>query len=130
MIGDLYMESNILAKRLKQLREEHHISQAKIGKMCGITQNAVFKYENGVSFPPMNILLFYADYFNISLDWLFGRCDNREGKAYSGISKSDQDRVDAYTEEILDESTPLGKKLMKIIHTAIKEEMNEKNNSK
>ena len=65
-----------------------------------------------------------------SMDWLFGRCDNREGKAYSGISKSDQDRVDAYTEEILDESTPLGKKLMEIIHTAIKEEMNEKNNSK
>lgn len=124
------MESNILAKRLKLLREEQHISQAKIGKMCGITQNAVFKYENGVSFPPMNILLFYANYFNVSLDWLFGRCDNREGKAYSGISRSNQDRMDAYTEEILDESTSLGKKLMEIIHSAIKEEMVKNSNSK
>lgn len=124
------MESSILAKRLKQLRTEQKISQLKIAKMNGTTQNAVFKYENGVSFPPMNILLFYADYFNVSLDWLFGRCDNREGKAYSGISRSNQDRMDAYTEEILDESTPLGKKLMEIIHSAIKEEMVKNNNSK
>lgn len=124
------MESNILAKRLKQLRTEQKISQLKIAKMNGTTQNAVFKYENGVSFPPMNILLFYADYFNVSLDWLFGRCDNREGKAYSGISRSNQDRMDAYTEEILDESTPLGKKLMEIIHSAIKEEMVKNDNSK
>lgn len=124
------MESNILAKRLKQLRTEQKISQLKIAKMNGTTQNAVFKYENGVSFPPMNILLFYADYFNVSLDWLFGRCDNREGKAYSGISRSNQDRMDAYTEEILDESTPLGKKLMEIIHSAINEEMVKNDNSK
>lgn len=124
------MESNILAKRLKQLRTEQKISQLKIAKMNGTTQNAVFKYENGVSFPPMNILLFYADYFNVSLDWLFGRCDNREGKAYSGIFRSNQDRMDAYTEEILDESTPLGKKLMEIIHSAIKEEMVKNDNSK
>ena len=124
------MESNILAKRLKELREEQHVSQAKIGKMCGITQNAVFKYENGVSFPPMNILLFYADYFNVSLDWLFGRCDSREGKAYSGVSRSNKERMDAYTEEILDESTPLGKRLMEMIHSAIKEEIAKKDDGK
>lgn len=124
------MESNILAKRLKQLRTEQKISQLKIAKMNGTTQNAVFKYENGVSFPPMNILLFYADYFNVSLDWLFGRCDNHEGKTYSGISRSNQDRMDAYTEEILDESTSLCKKLMEIIHSAIKEEMVKNDNSK
>ena len=123
------METKVLAKRLKQLREERHISQAKIGKMCNTTQNAIFKYENGVTFPPMNVLMFYADYFNVSLDWIFGRCDNKEGKCFSGVARNDQDRLDAYEEEILNESTPLGKKLIEIIKKVIKEDK-ENNNSK
>ena len=116
----------ILGERLKKLRLEANLPQAKMASSLGTTQNAVFKYENGECFPPMRILLIYADYFDVSLDWLFGRCSNREGKLYTGVARNEQQRLQDYTDKLFESDSPLGKKLLEVIHKAIEEEKSKK----
>jgi len=72
----------IIAKRLKDFREELGISQKKIAEKIGITQTSVYRYENDLADPSTKALLWYADYFDVSLDYIFGRTDNPQGKTF------------------------------------------------
>jgi len=67
------MEENAFGKRLRQIRKERGISQAKLAKETGILQQSVSYYELGVNEPVLSSLIRLADYFDISLDELAGR---------------------------------------------------------
>ena len=71
-----------IAQRLKSLRETLGISQAKIAKEIGITQASVNRYETGATTPTSETLLWYADRFDVSLDYIFGRTENPQGTLY------------------------------------------------
>ena len=60
-----------VAQRLKSLRESVGVSQAKLAALMGATQASVNRYENGQSSPPLKILRWYADFFDVSLDYIF-----------------------------------------------------------
>lgn len=62
--------------RLKELREERHISQVRLAIELGTYQNNISRYENLEHEADYRTLLDIADYFNVSLDYLFGRTDN------------------------------------------------------
>ncbi len=64
--------------RLKELREKRRISQVRLAIELDLNQNSVSRYENGVREADYQTLLAIADYFNVSLDYLFGRTDNPE----------------------------------------------------
>ena len=70
------MDKSIVGERLKALREGVHLSQAKLAaQFKDVDQPAIFRYERGYSFPPYHVLMQYADYFDVSLDYIFGRTD-------------------------------------------------------
>jgi len=46
----------------------------------GMSQNTISRYETGAREADYETLLAFADYFNVSLDYLFGRTDNPEIK--------------------------------------------------
>ena len=71
-----------VAQRLKSLRESVGVSQAKLAALMGATQASVNRYENGQSSPPLKILRWYADFFDVSLDYIFARTEQPEGKLY------------------------------------------------
>ena len=71
-----------VGERLRGLRESINISQAKLSKLCETTSSAINRYEHNNSEAPYKILLWYADYFDVSLDYIFGRADKPEGKLY------------------------------------------------
>lgn len=73
----------IIGERLKQLRTGVQLSQTQIGKMFGTGQSNIFKYESGMSTVPTKIMLQYADYFDVSMDYLYGRTDDPHGKYYT-----------------------------------------------
>ncbi len=62
--------------RLKKLREKHNISQLKLAMELNLTQNSVSRYENGEREADYNTLIAFADYFNVSVDYLLGRTDD------------------------------------------------------
>ena len=72
-----------IGERLRGLRESIDISQAKLAKLCETTPSAINRYEHNHSQAPYKILVWYADYFDVSLDYIFGRTDKPEGKLYN-----------------------------------------------
>lgn len=64
--------------RLKQLREQRHISQVFLGLELGMSQNTISRYETGAREADYKTLLIFAEYFNVSVDYLLGRTDNPE----------------------------------------------------
>lgn len=59
-------------RNLERIRKDHHISQAKLGEMLGLTQQTISSYEKGTSSPNIEVLIRIANYFKISLDTLVG----------------------------------------------------------
>jgi len=69
----------ILGERLKTLRENAKITQIKIAELAGTNQSSINRYEKGRTQPPLVTLLWYSEYFNVSLDYIFGRTDDMTG---------------------------------------------------
>ena len=74
---------NIVGERLKELRVNARYSQKQLAELCETTQATIGRYEMGVAEPPFQKLLWYADFFNVSLDYIFGRTDNPKGMTQS-----------------------------------------------
>ncbi len=64
--------------RLRELREKHNVSQVKLAMELHLNQNSISRYENGEREADYNTLIAFADYFNVSVDYLLGRTDKPE----------------------------------------------------
>lgn len=62
----------MLSSRIRELRERAKLSQAKLAEMMGVSQTAVYKWENGQSEPDVNKLRQMAALFDVSMDELCG----------------------------------------------------------
>ena len=62
--------------RLKNLRKERKISQVKLAIDLDMNQNSISRYENGERQADYQTLIKFADYFNVSIDYLLERTDN------------------------------------------------------
>ena len=71
-----------VGKRLKALRDSIGFSQVKMAEAVGSTQSSINRYENGQSTPPVELFRRYADYFDVSLDYIFARTDKPQGVTY------------------------------------------------
>lgn len=67
------MDDGILAKRLKELREERGYLQKFVADRLGIKSNTLSGYENGTRMPDPAMLSKLADLYNVSTDYLLGR---------------------------------------------------------
>lgn len=65
--------------RLKSLRKERKLIQDDIAKIIGIGRTGYVRIENGERDADTETLAKLADLFNVSVDYLLGRTDKREG---------------------------------------------------
>lgn len=79
-------------KRLKALRESIGILQVKMAEAIGSTQSSINRYENGQSTPPVELSRRYADYFDVSLNYIFARTDKPQGATYEFKPKAAPER--------------------------------------
>ena len=63
-------------QRLKELRIKRHISQVKLAMDLSMNQNSISRYENGEREADYKTLIQFADYFDVSIDYLLERTDN------------------------------------------------------
>ncbi|MDO4564225.1 MAG: helix-turn-helix transcriptional regulator [Clostridia bacterium] len=61
--------------RIRDLREDHDLSQRQIAALLGITQAQYNRYEQGHRDLPTRILIQLAELFNTSIDYLLGLTD-------------------------------------------------------
>lgn len=62
--------------RLKELRISRGISQLKLALDLNMNQNSISRYETGMRQADYETLIAFADYFNVSVDYLLERTDN------------------------------------------------------
>ena len=62
--------------RLRELRKQKGISQLKLAMELNMIQNSISRYENGKRQADYSTLIAFADYFNVSIDYLLERTDN------------------------------------------------------
>lgn len=62
--------------RLKELRKKRGISQLKLAMDLSMNQNSISRYESGAREADYATLIKFADYFNVSIDYLLERTDN------------------------------------------------------
>lgn len=68
---------NILAQRLKTLRNEMNMTQVQFAKKMGFTQATLSAYENSQKKPSLDIIMDIAKKCEVSLDWLCGLKENK-----------------------------------------------------
>lgn len=67
---------NVVAARLRMLRSQRpEISQDRLATALGVSQNAVGRWERGLSTPRANQIAGICDLYGISADFLIGRSD-------------------------------------------------------
>ena len=66
--------------RLKKLRKENRLSQAEIGNRLGFGQMNYCRYETGKILIPFSKLYLIAKEFNVSLDYLMGKSEDKNIK--------------------------------------------------
>lgn len=64
--------------RIKDLREDADLTQMEISQQLNISQRAYSHYENGTRDIPTNILINIADFYNVSIDYLLERTNNKQ----------------------------------------------------
>lgn len=111
----------IVAKRMLELRTSVNFTQLKLSKALDISQSAVNRYErNQVSVPDL-VLLKYADFFDISADYLLGRTDKPEGVLFNNEPEIlrrkalREDEWEEFAEACFDPRSPMNKKLKEMI---------------
>lgn len=64
------------SNRLKQLRKEKKLKQSDMAILLNLTTRHYQEIEYGKVNIPTLTLIFLADYFDVSIDYLVGRTDN------------------------------------------------------
>lgn len=68
-LGDQRMRYN---ERIREIREDHSITQQKIADLLHIGQRTYADYESGKTRIPVDSLLILAKYYDLSMDYITG----------------------------------------------------------
>lgn len=65
-------------ERIKNLREDHDLTQEYIAKYLKINRVVYNRYENGLREIPISLLIELADFYNVSIDYITNRTSRKE----------------------------------------------------
>lgn len=63
-------------KRIRDLREDHDLTQKQVAAALNCSQQVYSNYELGQRDLPTAVLLALAEYYGVSTDYILGRTDN------------------------------------------------------
>lgn len=117
----------MVGQRLRTLRESVGLSQNKLAGMIGVRQSSINRYENGQSVPSIQTFRWYADYFDVSMDYIFGRTDKPQGKLYNYEPQLIRDKTESnqelrqFVEMCFDPKSPMNDKLKQTLIRMLEE---------
>jgi transcriptional regulator with XRE-family HTH domain len=59
-------------QNLQKLRTNNNMTQEDLGKLLNVSQSTIAYYESGKKQPSLETIVFIADYFRVSVDYLLG----------------------------------------------------------
>ena len=113
-----------IGQRMKELREANKMSQAEIAKLCGSNQATIAKMESGKTLPSVKVLLCMADYFDVSMDYLCCRTEQKQGKLYDGTIKFrvKEQAIQQFIDMCFDPQSPVSGRVKESLKTILEEE--------
>jgi len=82
---------------------------------------SVNRYEHDLVQAPYAILLWYADYFDVSMDYIFARCDSPKGRRYENRIKIEDKSMRQFVEMCFDPDSPMNEKLKETLLRLLEE---------
>ena len=122
------MSAKMIGPRLKELRQSMKLSQWKMAELLCVSQSSIDRYERNTARPTAENFLVYADYFDVSLDYIFGRCDDPQGKLYEHRPRIEQGNPDLklFVDMCFDPASPMSERLKEVLTKMLEEAEKEK----
>ena len=79
-----------LGEKIKELRKRDGRKQEDLANALGVSNQAVSRWEKDGSYPDMELIPAIANYFNVSIDELFGYSKDRQEKLKSILEKAEK----------------------------------------
>ncbi len=117
--------NQIIGQRVKELRQSVKLSQAKMAAVVKTHQSAVARYEMGEAQIPAEVMLNYANYFDVSLDYIYGRTDKPQGILYENKPKVEKiyPEMDKFIQMCFDPGSPMNERLKESLLRIMREGM-------
>lgn len=104
-----------LYQRLRDLKEDADLTQKQVAAIIGVSVNHYGKYERGETDLPFEKAIILAEYYGVSLDYLAGRTNFKQGRAnpdfsdeqlqlaeqYARLTEKNKGRLELYLEQLL-----------------------------
>ncbi len=78
MISYLKVRSEIMYRRIRDLREDKDLTQSDVAQYLKCSQECYSFYENGKRDIPTDVLIKLAKFHNTSVDYILGLTDDGE----------------------------------------------------
>lgn len=80
--------NQVFRQRLQMLREKRRISRKVLSELCGLSSDAIRRYERGEAEPRIDSLILIADFFEVTTDYLIGKTDEEKDKRIRHSARS------------------------------------------
>lgn len=76
---DVFSENQkqMIAKTLINLREVNFLTQTDIAHHLHLSSSTISHYEKGITVPPTEIILRLAEFYDVTTDYILGRCASK-----------------------------------------------------
>ena len=102
--------------RLRIIHKDAGLSQVELGKLAGSNQSAINRYETDRSAVPYRMLIWYAQYFDVSMDYIFGLCDDKRGRIVTVSPEGAEEYVRSeFVEVCFEPGSELNRKLKQMV---------------
>lgn len=92
------------SKRLQDLRKSKNMSQPDLAKIIEVSDRSISAWERGLTLPNAEIAIKLADFFNVSIDYLFARDKDTQDpqldpniisiqRAYERLTPTDKEKM-------------------------------------
>jgi len=87
--------------RLKELRNKKHLTQEQLAKILKVNRAALANWETNRAYPDVNIIKELAVFFDVTIDFLFGKDDDSLAARIGAVLKANKGLLSKEEEEFL-----------------------------
>ncbi len=103
----------VFGQMLKKLRINNELSQKTLADKIGVIQQSISAYENGTSDPSIDCLIKFAQFFNVTIDYLVGYSQAPSNHCFT------EDQIELFKtyDSLPPGAKPTAQKLLKALQT-------------
>ena len=64
--------------KLLDLRTDMDLTQKECAEIAFISKNSYIRYEKGERVPPLDVIMLFAKYYNVSIDYIAGLTNSKK----------------------------------------------------